>query len=288
MVTFYIDVYFLINFTVDTLAVAFAGAFSGIPQRRARAILSAAFGAVFAVITVLMPEYISLKAFSGLFGLLAVVALYSAGVSFKRKIRFALAFLVFCGLIGGVVSYLFGLFESMLGSSFYGLQAGGTNRKLLLIAIAVLISIGVFKMIVAFFGGKVASGFITVQIDIGKLHYEADGLIDSGNLAVDPMDSSPIILIKEDAAKGFLPDTLIQLSDPDLLDSDIRRRVRLIPISTAAGTKVLTGIKPERITLKVGEKFEEIRATLAIDREGGDFGGYGLLVPSAVVCDVGK
>lgn len=283
LVTFYIDIYFLINFTVDTLAIVFAGAFAGIPGRKLRVILSAITGSLFAVATVLLPEFILLKAFSALLGLASVGSTYCYGTSIKRTVRFCLAFLIFCGLLGGAVSYLFGLFERFLGGALLEFSSKNTNRKLLLIAVAVLISIGVFKMIVAFFAGRVDFGAVTVKIKVLEKCYEGEGLTDSGNLAVDPMDESPVILIKEDVAKKLLPEEMIELCDPDRLEIGLRKRIRLIPISTVNGTRVLLGVKPNGVWIKQGEKYEEIRATIAIDREGGDFGGYGVLIPAAAV-----
>lgn len=288
MVTFYIDVYFLINFTVDTLAIVFGAALASIPKKRGRVILSSIIGSLFAVATVLLPEVLLLKLFSGVMGLVAVVWIYCFGLSLKRKVRFGFAFLIFCGLLGGAVSYLFGVLESFFGDSLGEMSSSSTNRKLLLIAVAVLISIGVFKMIVAYFAGKVCSGTAVVKIDILGKSYEGEGLLDSGNLAIDPMDSSPVVLIKESVAEKLLPRELIDLRDPDLISIDLRKRIRLIPVSTVGGTGILTGVKPNGVWLRSGDKYEEIRATVAIDREGGDFDGYGVLVPSSVVCNVKK
>lgn len=285
MVTFYVDIYFLINFTVDTLAIVFASAFSGVPQRKGRTIVGAMFGSSFAVITVLLPENIVLKLVGGTLGFMAVVMICSGDVSNVRKARFGASFLIFCAVLGGMVTYLFDLFERMLGNSLFELSEDGINRKLLLIAVAILIAIGLFKLIVALFSGRAISGSITVKIHLLGETFEGEGLIDSGNLACDPMDGAPVILVKENVAEVFLPDSVISLSAPDALPLDFKKRIRLIPITGVGGSRVLTGIKPDKTELKLGEKFEEIRATIAIDREGGDFGGYGMLVPMAAVYD---
>ena len=285
MVTFYVDIYFLINFTVDTLAIAFAYVLAGVRQRKGRTVVGALFGSLFAVITVLLPEYIALKLLGGALGLLAVVMICAADVSNIRKARFGASFLIFCALLGGMVTYLFDIFEKLLGDSMGELSSGGINRKLLLIAVAILIAIGLFKLIVALFSGKAVAGCVTVKFYLLGDTFEGEGLIDSGNLACDPMDSSPVILIKESAARQFLPDTVIHLSNPDLLPLEYKKKIRLIPVSGVGGTRVLCGIKPDKTELKLKEKYEEIRATIAIDREGGDFGGYGMLVPAAAIYD---
>ena len=288
MVTFYVDIYFLVNFTVDTLAIAFAYVFAGVRQRKGRTVVGALFGSLFAVITVLLPEYILLKIIGGVLGLLAVILICAGDVAMVRKARFGASFLIFCALLGGMVTYLFSIFEKMLGGSLGELTSDGTNRKLLLIAVAILIAIGLFKIIVALFSGRITSSSVSVRISLLDETFEAEGLVDSGNLACDPMDSAPVILIKESTARKFLPRCVITLSNPDALPLDFKKRIRLIPVCGVGGSRVLTGIKPDKTELKLGEKYEEIRATIAIDREGGDFGGYGVLVPGAAVYNGNK
>lgn len=288
MRTLYIDVYFLINLTVDTLAIYFASKLTCVKITKGKLLLGALVGALCAVITVLLPDIIILKLFASLIGPV-VVCLVSAGrISLGRKVRFALAFLVFCALLGGGVNFLFGIFEGLIGDSVAGALEAGVNRRLLLFAIGVLFSIGVFKMIVAFFAGRVGTGCAKVEIEFLGKHYSADALIDSANLATDPMDMSPVMLIKEADARKLIPNEIIELKDPDLLDYEARKRIRLIPISSVGGTKVLVAVRPDRVTLQNKDKKEEIKAVLAIDREGGSFGGYSLLVPASAICDVRK
>ena len=53
--TLYVDVYFLINFTVDILALYFAAIFSKVPTSTRRLIISAVIGAFFAIGIVFLP-----------------------------------------------------------------------------------------------------------------------------------------------------------------------------------------------------------------------------------------
>ncbi len=288
MRTLYIDIYFLINFTVDTLAIYFAARLCGSPTGKGRVLLGSAVGSALAVLTVLLPDKIIFKLLGSMVGLLAVGFVATKRISFSRRIRFIFAFLIFCALLGGGVNYLFGLFDGLLGDSTSELSGIGVNRKLLLMAIAVLISIGVFKMIVAFFAGRAGAGAVKVEICFLGKSYIAEALIDSGNLAVDPMDMCPVMLIKRGCAEAILPKNVIELSDPDTLGNEIRKRIRLIPISTVSGTRVLTGIRPDSVSVLDKEKSEEIKVVLAIDKEGGSFGGYEALMPAAAICDVRK
>jgi hypothetical protein len=211
------------------------------------------------------------------------VSLERVGIS--RRIRFALAFLVFCALLGGGVNFLFGIFDSIIGDSISSSLGTGVNRRLLIFAIGVLLSIGVFKMIVAFFAGRVGTGCVGIEVEFLGKKYTADALVDSANLALDPMDMCPVMLIKKNAARTFIPDEIIDMKDPDLLDLEARKRIRLIPISSVGGTKVLVAVRPDKVVLLGDGKREEIKVVLAIDGEGGSFGGYSLLVPASAIYD---
>ena len=110
-----------------------------------------------------------------------------------------------------------------------------------------------------------------------------EALVDSGNLAIDPMDMRPVMLLKRRLAEEFLPQGVLHLSDPDLLDRDIRRRIRLIPVSRGGVTHVLVGVRADKVSVISDEGEQEVSVTLAIDREEGSFGGFDALMPSAAL-----
>lgn len=284
MRTVYIDVYFLVNFTADTLAIYFAAVFSRVKITKTRLIASALIGALGAVIILLIPEIILLKLSGTVLTLFAVAIVAPRGASVVRRTKFILSFLIFSALLGGGVSFLFGIFNTYLGDK---LQEGTeVNRPLLLIALGVLICIGAFKMIVAFFSSNGSTKSRELEIEISGKSIRAEAFVDSGNLAIDPMDMSPVMLIKKRLAEELLPSEVTELSDPDKLTQDMRKRIRLIPVSMGGRTRVLTGVRVDKVRVIGDGESSEIVATLAIDKEGGDFGGYELLVPSAALCDV--
>lgn len=125
----------------------------------------------------------------------------------------------------------------------------------------------------------------SVDLEIRFLNKTAivSAFVDSGNLAVDPMDMTPVLLIKKEIAEGILPVNIDQICDIDSLDRQIKKRIRLIPISRGGETHVLVGVKVDSVKIIKGDFAEEIAVTLAIDKEGGTFGGYKALMPSAAL-----
>ena len=92
MRTLYIDVYFLINFTVDILSLYFAAMFSKIPTSTKRLVISALLGSTTAVITVFLPEQPLLKFVVATLGLLLMGYIAPKPIKLRRKIKFILSF----------------------------------------------------------------------------------------------------------------------------------------------------------------------------------------------------
>ncbi len=283
MKTLYIDVYFLINFTVDLLSLYFAACFSKVPTTAKRLIISSLIGAVIAVGIVFLPETAVLKITASALGLFAMGFIAPKQVSSKRKIKYIFAFVIFEALLGGAVSFLWGVLEKYISGIFDGAEGGAVNRKMLFLSLIVLLSIGVFKMLVSFFSNTESEGSVDVEISFLDNTAVVSAFVDSGNLAVDPMDLSPILLLKKDVAKTILPENIIELSNIDALDRKIKKRIRLVPLSRGGETHVLVGVKADAVKLLGGKNEEQLRVTLVVDKEGGDFGGYKALMPAAAL-----
>lgn len=283
MRTLYIDVYFLINFTVDILSLYFAAMFSKTPTSTKRLIISSIIGATVAVAAVFLPEVPIIKFTFAAAGLLIMGYIAPKPMRLRRKIKFIFSFLIFTALTGGAVTFIWSLFDKYSGAIFAEASGGVVNRKMLLLSIILLLSIGVFKMLVSFFSSNESESSVELEITFLDNTAIVSAFVDSGNLAVDPMDMSPVLLIKENVAKSILPENIVDLCNVDSLDRNIKKRIRLIPVSRGGATHVLVGVKADGVRVINGENKEEIRVTLAVDKEGGSFGGFGALMPSAAL-----
>jgi sigma-E processing peptidase SpoIIGA len=281
--TLYIDVYFLINFTVDLLSLYFAARFSKIPTTIKRLIIASLFGALSAVGIVFLPENTLLKFVAASVGLLLIGFIAPKKITLRRKIKYIFAFLIFEALVGGGVTFIWGLLDRYISDFFNGFEGGAVNRKMLFLSLIVLLSIGVFKMLVSLFTNVETEESVDLEIRFLNKTAIVSAFVDSGNLAVDPMDMTPVLLIKKEIAEGILPVNIDQICDIDSLDRQIKKRIRLIPISRGGETHVLVGVKVDSVKIIKGDFAEEIAVTLAIDKEGGTFGGYKALMPSAAL-----
>lgn len=281
--TLYIDVYFLINFTVDLLSLYFAACFSKIPTSTRRLIIASLIGAFCAVGIVFLPEYPLLKFLCSALGLIIMGFVAPKKITLRRNIKYIFAFLIFEALVGGVVTFVWGVFDKYISDMFIGYEGGAVNRKMLFLSLIVLLSIGVFKMLVSLFSNVESEESVDLEICFLNKTTIVSAFVDSGNLAVDPMDMSPVLFIKKEVADNILPQNMGGICDIDLLDRQVKKRIRLIPVSRGGETHVLVGVKADSVKIIKQDMAEEISVTLAIDKEGGTFGGFKALMPSAAL-----
>ncbi len=284
MQTFYVDVYFLINFTVDLLALYLAVRVAHVRCGVARLCLAAAIGGAVAVVDVFLPSPSLIRPLIFIGCLVITAVIVAPGASLRRRGKLLLLFATVSLLLGGAVSFCYSLLDRMLGDLEIE-EVGGENRGALILAVLVLFSIGVIKLLIMIFSDMLNEKTVTVEITVADTSVTADAMLDSGNLVKDPMNMNPVIFIKPSLAARLVPRCVTELNDLDKLDEDYRRRIRLIPVTRMNETHVMTGIRPDSVIVISGGKRESISCTVAIDREGGTYGGYEALAPLAAIND---
>ena len=261
----------------------FASRFSKIRITTRSLIVSSMLGGVFAVFIILMPDKPIIKLALSFLSLLLIVFAASGRIKTFRFVKLVFAFLIFESLFGGGTYLLWEVLDRRLLGHLSGISGGTVNKKMLLFSLLLLLSIGVFKMLVLFFTNNVSEGNLQIEIEFLGKSIKLDAFVDSGNLALDPMDMAPVLLIKPDVARKIFPEELVELHDPDILALEVRKRIRLIPATFGGRTRVLTGVKADRVSVIKSGKREPISVTVAIDKEGGSYGGFEALVPSCAL-----
>ena len=285
MKTLYIDVYFLINFTVDILALYFSASFSKISTTVPRLIISSLIGGMYAVFGILLLESSSLMYPISLFFLIVMISITAKGAGIYRRIKYAIAFLVFQILIGGLV--YFGYCElDKLNLSEKIENLGVENRSLLILSLLVLLSIGFLKLIISLFGNTRSEKSVKIVIEYKGKENITEAFVDSGNLAVDPLDKTPVMIVTADEAKKLFRDDFISLNSLERAEYSLKKRIRVIPVSFGGNNKILYGIKPDRSYAMSGKKRVEISIVIALDCEEESYGGYSALIPLTALDDV--
>ncbi len=278
MQTIYIDVYFLINFTVDILAIYIALKFSKMKTVAVRLILSALLGAAFATVELFLKENIFLHiTLSSVFLiLLSFVACRRASI--LRRIKFLLSFFVASFIISGIVNLVYNVLDKYAKPFFEGMDSSSENRKILIFSLIILIVIGVFRILIMLFSNSMSEKSMRLHIEVENKCAEVDALVDSGNLVKDPMSMCSVIFLNRNAASRLFPSQILELSELDKLESSFKKRIRLIPVTRNGETHIMTGVRVDSISAVHNGDLQEIDATVVIDKEG-TYGGYDALAP---------
>lgn len=277
MQTLYIDVYFLINFTVDLISLHFASLFSKVPTGMLRLVFSSLILSLLSCIFVLLDGALVTNVVLYSAMVLVLTIIFPSAVSLIRRIKLAVLCFVLMLLSGGIVYFLFNALKEVLPQQAF---SADVNRKALVIAIVILICLGIIKMLLALFSNTQSERSAKIKLELMGRTIEICALVDSGNLLKDPIDSTPVMLVKKEAALSILPDGIPDFNSCS--GTDIGKRVRLIPVNRNGVSEILVGIRPERAVLLLGAGEEEIKINFVIDKEGGTFGGYEGLLPASV------
>lgn len=273
MKTLYIDVYFLINFTVDLLSLYFGALFAKVKSSVKRLIASSFISGLFACVIVL----------SGADGLLYVIALalnalvitvvFCGKITLVRQVKLFLAFLIFETLIGGFVTFIYSALDQYFYPLFNAGAIGAENKNLIILALLIMMTYGILRLLLIIFSGSTEEANARLSITILGKEATTDALVDSGNLLRDPIDSSAVVIVKRSAINNIIGSK--KITD----DERFKTRIRIIPIKTLSEEKILIGIKSDFIAINDRNlKFEN--TVIAIDEEEGSFAGYSALLPS--------
>ena len=278
----YGDVLFVINFSMDFLALYISGKLMHLKMSRLRLILAATIGGIYGVAAVAYLSGFAEKAASVLFGIIVCMTAH-----YHKDIRrFTSVFVLFFGVslfMGGAMTFIY----SNLGKYKSYIQIGGAIYTVLddipiyafaaIAAVSVLLSWTVGRL----FSRKRLSHACKVIVDFGGKRSEISCLVDSGNLLCDPISGTPVMFISEKEL-GIIPKALHDALEgkTDGLDFDLIRKLRFIPASTVAGSRIIVAAVPDTVYINTGgENYEAKSVYISIDRDGNDFGGYGGIVP---------
>ncbi len=277
--TLYIDVYFLINLTVDMLSIYLSFKFMHLHISNKRWFLTSVASAACAIVYLFINHnniysvfYYAL--FTALFAIVSV-----KGASFICRLKLTALFYVFSFTIGGAVSFVY---EALDGGfkNFKLEEEKAENNKILFFSLIILLIIGVFRILINVFSGSLTQRSVKIRIKFMRKALDVDALVDSGNLVKDPMNMQPVVFLKQKAAAEILPTEAMAISGIASLDYDLQKRMRLIPVSRGNETHIMTGVRVDEIYLvKEKERLVRFDATVVIDKEGGTFGGCEALIP---------
>lgn len=281
MTTLYLDVYFLINFTVDTLAVFFALKLCRLKASIGAITTSGIIGAVVSCISVIFDPAFIIFAPLLLLSAWLIVFTTARNEAWHRKIRLLLSILLFEALIGGVVGWLYGLLDKSILPLINQADGGAENKKMLLLSMLILLSIGIVKLFLRIFMSSQQCRTASVSIALSDQTANVDGFFDSGNMLTDPLSGRSVIIVKYHAIENLLSKYGGELAFTEPTE-DIKKRMRVLPTKNVGNDCILYGLLPDTVLIKLGKKTMRADVVIAVDFTKGNFGGFDAIIPASV------
>lgn len=281
MKTLYVDVYFLINFIINMLSLHFSTKILRIPISVRRLIISSAIGGLYAILFALTELSLIAYIFLSLSYFVIVIFVSMGFKHIKRGCILCFVFLMLEALFGGLVYYLYLLLDSFNIGSIG--EKYGINRKFITLALIVLFVIILLNLFVSFFRNKAGEKSIKISITLFGIKCRCEALVDSGNLAKDPMDGSPVMLINRELGLKLMPLGIPSIDETTNVSDRLKKRIRIIPVSYGNRSVLLCGFKADSVYCLTEKGEEKIELTIAFDNDGNNYGGYDALVPFSAV-----
>ncbi len=285
----YADILFIVNFSMDFLALYMASRLLHNNCHFAALILSAGIGAVYGVAGLFLSG-------SGVLDMLinAAVAVLMCYIVFGAAsiltlIRNTLCFYGISFLMGGVMTGIYNLANK--GLMGRGIVINGDSASIvsnippLTFIITALASV-IFSYLCSALCARMRSRKkASVYIRIGKRDINITGLCDSGNLLTEPYGSLPCLICNLKSVEPLLPIGIVPLFREmkigllEYADPELAKRIRLVPMRSVGGSGIKPGIIPDEITINGEAK----RLCIVCDTENEDYGGAEAIIPASVL-----
>ncbi len=259
-----------------------------------RLILGASVGAVYSVTAVAANLSAAPNAVFGTLVSIAV-SLIARRPAFKgTKLR---AYLIFCALfwgvsamLGGMMTAVYSIFNNAIPNGAFLSAPNGVPNGIDKISapyffMLAAVSAGAALLLGRVFEkrGNVKNVEVTASINSNTVTFTA--LVDSGNLLREPISGMAVIVVSSDCVEKIIPkniaDSDFSISDTE---SDLRRRLRVIPVKGVEKCSIRYGIVPDTVTIKENEIAYQVEAVLLSEKRKPDgYGGYNATIPSVLL-----
>ncbi len=281
----YIDLYFLINTSMNLLCLMITASLLHRRVRRLRALFAAAVGGLYAALALIFGTagIIEFVSDISIAFLMCTITFVSSAMGFRKLLQCTLVQALTSMVLGGIMTALYSLLNQ-LDLPLESLQGDGLSvwSFALLTAVAGIATARGGRL----FGlsGKTKSVNLIVVLFGHEVTLRA--MVDSGNLLRDPVSGRSVILTDQKLILPVLPSKIANLCTSNvafenvLTDYEIARHVRLIPIHTASGDTILPALLPDKLILTDGKSTYPADYLIAPADLGTHANGFDAVIPS--------
>lgn len=292
--TVYLDLLFLINFSMDFLCFYLSSKILSVPMSTGRAVAASVIGGVYADAALFLPfgNLICLACDLCACAVMCAAAYAKRGgwrdVPFYTIVYFAVSM-----ALGGAMTAIFNLLNNAGVADMLSPEGSGDGISAWLFALIAAISAVITLLGGRFF--KRRSSIRTAQIEVSYegVTKKLDAFVDSGNLLRDPISGKPCIVVNAASLSDVFPKELLKLSDSSRLKisslADVSatnaKRVRLIPSRTAGSESILLGVSADAVRIITQDRPNayDVDAMIVISSFGKAAEGKDALLPAELL-----
>ncbi len=284
----YVDLLFLINFSMDYLCLYICAKVMHRPLRLPRMLIAAAVGGVYSVVALFLPfsPFWDLAADAAVCIGMSAIAFSQKGRRFSSTLLCAFLFVGISMMTGGCMTAIFNLLNR-LELPIDGLETDGISTYLFAIIAAVAGFISLRSSAIMSRRSSISECILTLTLNGKSLTVTA--ITDTGNLVKDPLSGKRIVLVD----RGELS-KIVNISEFDDFINGISREdptvkaLRLVPVKTASGRSLLCATAPNSLTASVTTKKGK-SATVSLDALiapsdiGNSADGHRAVIPAEII-----
>ena len=261
IITIYIDIVFFENLIMNSIIIYATSIILKLKPKMIRVVISSAIGSIYAIITYVTELSIYTSIISK--GILAIVMVYIAfnPQNMKNMWKQLVIFYLTSFVFGGVALYLIYFIKPEDVFIKNGIFVGDYVLKA--IFLGAIIAFIIIKISIKFIKTKINAKdmFCKIKIKLNGKEIETKAMIDTGNLAKEPITNTPVVIVESSLLEKVLPKEILNSIDNilagklDGVKEEYISRLRCIPFSSLGKQNgMLLGIKADEIVV---EKEEE-------------------------------
>ena len=232
-----------------------------IKPKTIRIILASAIGSIYAIITYVTELHIYTSIISK--GILSIIMVYVGfnPQSIKKLFKQVFIFYLTSFVFGGVALYLIYVIKPQNALIRNGMFVGDYVLKV--IFLGAIVAFVIIKIAIKIIKTKINSKdmYCNIKIKINEQVVSTKAMIDTGNLAKEPITNTPVVIVESSLLYDILPKEILNNLDmilggdlskiPEKIQSQYMSKLRCIPFSSLGKQNgMLLGIKADEIEVE--------------------------------------
>lgn len=266
----YADILFIVNFCMDVVSLSLMLKLSSLKCGIGRLAAAGCIGSLFSLFdTVISPPFAVSVAASVIISFVMVVICAGKRCGISFYIKYTAVLWACAALLAGGATLI---------CSFGDFSSTPVNSKEKSAVFVLVLAVMLVVFAVRAFVSSPKCEFVEVTFCVGDYRRKVSAMVDTGNMACDPISGCPVVFLKYDEKlDGKFSGLLCGVDGVSLLERDVKKRIRAVPVRRAGESRVLCGVSCEVLY------FEKATDAVLVFEAVKGYGGAEALVPPSVV-----